>query len=146
MTEYRPSYYNHGEVEPRALFKTYGEDNHYLCTALKYLSRPDKDPSALAKDLDKALTYFNWYKEDYPNRVSPLVTITQRHLTLIELRWKCDMDLFRSFIGINEVNSIQEAKEILILYNKWRRGDSENLEMPNPRLIGLAIDFVIKAL
>jgi len=42
----------------------------------------------------------------------------------------------------------KEAIEILKQYNAWRRqnDDKPRLEMPNPTLIGVAIDFVIKEL
>jgi len=37
------------------------------------------------------------------------------------------------------------AIALLTTYNRWRRGEDESLDMPNPRDIGLAIDTVLAA-
>jgi hypothetical protein len=42
--------------------------------------------------------------------------------------------------------TIEEALEILIAYNKWRRTDDEDVEMPSPKDIGKAIDVAISVL
>lgn len=39
----------------------------------------------------------------------------------------------------------QEAIKVLIHYNKWRRSDVD-LPMPEPNLVGKAIDYAIKKL
>jgi len=39
----------------------------------------------------------------------------------------------------------ETAIHILELYNKWRRAD-EDMEMPDPKQLGLAIDCAIKEL
>ena len=41
-----------------------------------------------------------------------------------------------------------EARDLLIWYNKWRRDDNvpNSYEMPNPKQIGIAIDVAIDAL
>ena len=39
---------------------------------------------------------------------------------------------------------IKEALKVLKYYQKWRRHDGEEfLEMPNPKIIGIALDTVI---
>jgi hypothetical protein len=41
---------------------------------------------------------------------------------------------------------LRDATTLLALYNRWRRGEDENLDMPNPREIGVALDVVLAAL
>lgn len=44
--------------------------------------------------------------------------------------------------------TFDEAKELLIYYNKWRRDNNvpNSYEMPNPKEIGKAIDVAVEAL
>jgi hypothetical protein len=38
----------------------------------------------------------------------------------------------------------QEDLELIIYWQKWRRDDSGELEMPNPKKVGIALDKMIK--
>lgn len=40
----------------------------------------------------------------------------------------------------------KECKDFLINFNKWRRGEDNNIEMPHPKEIGQAIDYAIDKL
>lgn len=42
----------------------------------------------------------------------------------------------------------EEARDLLIYYNKWRRDDNvpNQYEMPNPTEVGIAIDIAIDVL
>jgi hypothetical protein len=40
---------------------------------------------------------------------------------------------------------LNDAIALLTTYNRWRRGEDESLDMPNPRDIGIALDTVLAA-
>ena len=40
---------------------------------------------------------------------------------------------------------LNDAIALLTTYNRWRRGEDETLDMPNPREIGIALDTVLAA-
>jgi hypothetical protein len=40
---------------------------------------------------------------------------------------------------------LRDAILLLEYYNRWRRGEDESLDMPNPREIGIALDTVLAA-
>jgi hypothetical protein len=40
---------------------------------------------------------------------------------------------------------LKDAIAFLTTYNRWRRGEDETLDMPNPREIGIALDTVLAA-
>jgi hypothetical protein len=40
---------------------------------------------------------------------------------------------------------LRDAILLLEYYNRWRRGEDESLDMPNPRDIGIALDTVLAA-
>ena len=124
MTDLKPAYYNHGEVEPFKLFDKYDEHNYYLRTALTYLSRPDKDPNAREQDLSKAYTCYRKYREVFPRRVSNLSKIEQADVDLIAERWKCNMRLFCEWAGAEDVK-IEIAKGIKETLRNIRRWEED---------------------
>lgn len=44
----------------------------------------------------------------------------------------------------NVCNSLKSIERILDYFQKWRRGD--NIKMPHPYVVGIAIDWAIKAI
>ena len=96
--ELRPAYYQHGQYEPWKFFQRHGEDNYYLCTAIAYLGRKDKNPNDWEKDLQKAHTCYAEYKRLYPHRYSPLQDIKLKEFNELVKAWQCDADMLMNYI------------------------------------------------